>query len=583
MVRRWASTPSVKDFVDKQVSSSDDIVTGYANRADVLTGGPGYDRLSGLGGDDVYEFRAGDGFDIVDDKGGSGGDRLSFADYRSLDAQVRRVHPEQMDVLISFAGTNDQALIKDGLAAGSVSAIEEITFADGVAWTIDSLRAHVMAGAATDGDDYIVGFDGAETLEGMGGDDRLDGRDGSDAYVFTRFDGRDVIDDTGGSGSAVDVLKIRGYAPADVRVTRPFLDRNDLQLFFEGTNDSILLKNQVTPTAGRGIERIEFSDGTIWPRAELIGRLTQGGGDAGERIVGSSGADTLIGRGSDDVLNGGLGDDTYVFARGDGRDIIEDNGQGGVDRVLVHGYQATEARLAHDSATLIVRFAGSGDEIRIVNTLNEDGYDKVEQIVFDDGAVWTMADVRTRLVSEAATAGNDVIAGFNFTETLAGGLGDDTLSGDDGNDTYVFNRGDGRDTIEDNGYYDVDRVLIHGYQPSEARLARDSATLIVRFAGSGDEIRIVNTLNEDGYDKVEQIVFDDGAVWTVADVRTRLVSEAATAGMTLSRASISPRRWPAVWATTRSVAMTATTPMSSIAGMAGTRSRTTAITMSIVC
>ena len=45
-------------------------------------------------------------------------------------------------------------------------------------------------------------------------------------------------------------------------------------MFFEGTEDSITLKNQVSPDAGYGVERIEFGDGTVWLRSELIGRLT---------------------------------------------------------------------------------------------------------------------------------------------------------------------------------------------------------------------------------------------------------------------------------------------------------------------
>ena len=165
------------------------------------------------------------------------------------------------------------------------------------------------------------------------------------------------------------------------------------------------------------------------------------------------------------------------------------------DCVLIHGYLPSEARLARDGETLIVRFAGSDDEIRILNTLNEDWVRGVNRIAFDDGSIWTMADVRARLISEAATAGNDVIVGLNYDETLAGSLGDDTLTGGYGSDAYVFNRGDGRDVIDDIGNRsDTDRIMIHGYQPSEANLRAISNILILLFAGTGDEIRVVNGL-----------------------------------------------------------------------------------------
>ena len=49
------------------------------------------------------------------------------------------------------------------------------------------------------------------------------------------------------------------------------------------------------------------------------------------------------------------------------------------------------------------------------------------------------------------TSGSDTILGQAGDDTLTGGLGNDTLQGGLGSDTYVFNLGDGQDTIFDNG------------------------------------------------------------------------------------------------------------------------------------
>ncbi|MCA3590034.1 MAG: tandem-95 repeat protein, partial [Methylocystis sp.] len=525
-------------LIDQQVSSSDDIVTGYSDRSDILTGGAGYDRLNGLYGDDVYEFRAGDGFDIIDETNGSGFDRVEVKDYRSSDAVVRRVHPEQNDLVISFTGTADQILIKDGLVSEYYSRIEQIAFADRAVWTIADLRARVLSASATSGNDVIQGFDGDETLQGGRGDDDLNGQSGSDTYVFTRNDGRDTVNDTGYADS--DTLKILGYAPGDVRVVRPLADRSDLQLFFEGTSDTILLKNQVSPDAGLGLERITFSDGTIWLRADIIARLTQGGGDAGEEIVGSNSADTLIGRGGDDTLKGARGSDTYVFLRGDGRDVLDDEYYSfdGPDRLELRDYQLSEAIFTQAGNDLVISFNGTQDEIRLVNGLagtgdtNELG---IEQIVFAGGAILNRSDIKVRLLTAAATTGNDGIRGFAGPDTLRGGLGDDTLNGDEGADTYIFTRGDGRDVIDDEGYWywQTDSLRLQGYLPSELRLSRINDDLIVRFAGTTDELRLVNALSgtaSQGQYGVEEIVFDDGTIWNRDALKALVIASPATSG-----------------------------------------------------
>ena len=50
-------------------------------------------------------------------------------------------------------------------------------------------------------------------------------------------------------------------------------------------------------------------------------------------LFGRLGADTLSGRTGDDALGGGFGRDTFVFAKGDGQDIVTDytDGQDTID------------------------------------------------------------------------------------------------------------------------------------------------------------------------------------------------------------------------------------------------------------
>ncbi|MEO0719087.1 MAG: ACT domain-containing protein, partial [Pseudomonadota bacterium] len=70
---------------------------------------------------------------------------------------------------------------------------------------------------------------------------------------------------------------------------------------------------------------------------------------------------------------------------------------------------------------------------------------------------------------------------------------------------YVFNRGDGRDTIEDDGYKDADVIELRGYSMSEVSVGRDGDALLLAFAGADDAIRVENTLDGDRRDQIEEI------------------------------------------------------------------------------
>ena len=193
----------------------------------------------------------------------------------------------------------------------------------------------------------------------------------------------------------------------------------------------------------------------------------------------------------------------------------------------IRGYTPADVILTRTTTTgddLLITFVGSSDQITVWNTLHGSADDQIEQIVFDDGTVWSMADVRADLLAQQQTAGDDLITGFNYDETLEGGLGNDTLNGRDGSDIYIFNAGDGVDEIEDNGNRDTDELHIRGVAVADVIMNRASAgsdDLIITFANSSDQITVWNTLNGSSGDQIERIVFDDGTVWDVTEIRNQ--------------------------------------------------------------
>ena len=126
--------------------------------------------------------------------------------------------------------------------AQGLRALEELRFADGTVWTFGDLRQKYLDETASDGDDTLLGFNGAEVLDGGAGDDYLNGWAGDDAYLFGFGSGRDVIED-----SAV----LAGYTSNDrvifgAGVTTAMLDLGrdgaDLIITLDGGPDSLTVR-----------------------------------------------------------------------------------------------------------------------------------------------------------------------------------------------------------------------------------------------------------------------------------------------------------------------------------------------------
>ncbi|MCX7178266.1 MAG: hypothetical protein NTX56_05630, partial [Proteobacteria bacterium] len=125
--------------------------------------------------------------------------------------------------------------------------------------------------------------------------------------------------------------------------------------------------------------------------------------------------------------------------------------------------------------------------------------------------------------------GDDVLLGLQGDDTLNGGGGDDVLDGGagndmlyggdtlsgTGNDTYLFGRGDGQDTIieldDTAGNLDTIRFKA-GIAPSDVIATRPGNTsedLLLSIVGTTDSIRVQNWFNA-SRSRVEQVTFEDG-------------------------------------------------------------------------
>ena len=463
-------------------------------------GGTGNDTITGGYYADYYRFNRGDGADTITDGGSHSLTNASYVDrinfgvgISASDLGARRTGN---DLVLSIAGNDgDQITIKHWFAGLNHYHIEQTVFADGTIWSASQLMTLALqtSNLGTAGNDVLAGtWYQAETLFGMEGDDTL-----------TAVGYGDTLD--GGAGD--DVL-----------------------------------------SAG---------DPQNWSTV----------------FVGGEGGDTM---------HGSYHSDTYVFNRGDGSDTINETSYGYAHTDTLRfgaGIAVADVGARREGNDLVVNVAGqAGDQITIKHWFAGLNHYHIEQTVFADGTIWSASQLMTLALqtSNLGTAGNDVLAGtwyqaetlfgmegddtltaVGYGDTLDGGAGDDVLSaGDPQNwstvfvggeggdtmhgsyhsDTYVFNRGDGSDTINETsyGYAHTDTLRFGaGIAVADVGARREGNDLVVNVAGqAGDQITIKHWFAGLNHYHIEQTVFADGTIWSASQLMTLALqtSNLGTAG-----------------------------------------------------
>ena len=360
---------------------------------------------------------------------------------------------------------------------------------------------------ALGGDDHVATYVGDDTIAGGKGNDILEGGIGNDTYIFNLGDGIDTIIDESLSGEGNRIIFGEGITPDSLG-----LGLGSLLIHVGDAGDAIHLttfdpNNVYGP---HSIGSFEFADGTILSYEQLIDRgfdfhgieandaIT--GTDGIDRITGGQGNDSLHGGNGNDTLDGGVGDDqlyggdgadSYVYRRGDGNDIINDSGvQREINAVVFgEGIALSDLVFVRAGNDLLIKVTDptnsqTVDQINIQGSYTDLINPHVGQFGFADGAVLDGrlalmiatyvgtpgsrilqggpadevihgSDGNNYLLGGAGddlidgAGGADYLAGEIGNDTLVGGLGADTLDGGVGDDIYVYNFGDGADTILD--------------------------------------------------------------------------------------------------------------------------------------
>jgi Ca2+-binding RTX toxin-like protein len=402
-----------------------DTTTGSAQGNDILIGGSGNDALSGGGGnDELYGGTENDtlygdqfdpkltplanhGTDYLD--GGDGADKLYGGGLN--------------DTL--FGGAGDDRLLGD----------DEVTFVPG--------QYH--------GKDYLDGEDGNDFIEGGGKDDELFGGIGND----TLFGDASAAGLSGGDSGA-DYLD--GQDGNDLLAGGALADT----LFGGDGNDELQGDGGFVATADGGDD---YLDGEIGNDSLYGGGGNDVliGGDGDDQLSGDAGNDTLTGGAGTDAMAGGAGDDTYIIGEGDnpinGSGFAESiNDTEGKNTIVMQGRDETQLTVLTDGFGQLVLDSSPTDRLVMIN-----GVAGGNTYQFDDGQAFStnrlVGRFSTGAISGTDANGHTFALGGKYNDslttttayaTLSGGQGNDALTASGGNDTFLYELGDGSDSMTDN-------------------------------------------------------------------------------------------------------------------------------------
>lgn len=399
----------------------------------------------------------------------------------------------------------------------------------------------------------LSGLTGHDTLAGRLGNDTLRGGAGHDTYLFNLGDGADTIEDVAMAGEGNRIQFGVGISRSDLTVTQDEVARTlTIQVGASGTDRLVLNGFDVTGVNGTPvIETMAFADGSTASLAGLLGptiteghdTITTGAGDdvinalGGDDIVDAgAGDDIMAGGAGNDTLIGGSGDDTYIYNAGDGVDTIHDTSVPGDGNTIEFGPGIDPTNLGLGVGSLLITVGTSGDAIHLTNfdPANVFGPRAVETFRFADGTVLSYDQLVQRGFDLTGTDGNDSITGTNIADrisayagddTLGGGRGDDQLQGGAGNDVYLYNIGDGNDTIDDTVLVGAGNRIRFGAGISQSDLifTHDEAarTLTIQVGTGGTDRLVLPNFDPYGVNGslvVSALEFDDGNVMNLVDL-----------------------------------------------------------------
>lgn len=451
------------DFGDDQLfgGDGDDTLLGGTGN-DTLDGGAGNEVLYTGTGTNTILFGRGDGQDMLWTDYSAETDRFNTLVFKAgiapSDVVVGR-SAGYGNLVLSIAGSADQFTVDYFFAGAPYSPLQQVQFADGTVWSIDTLLA--KANVATEGPDILTGTADNDVINalgsddivyGMAGDDVLDGGAGSDWLLGGMgndllrggdaedfLEGEDGNDTMSGSTGNDALFGGNGDDALDGGTGDDYLHGGEGSDTLRGGagDDQYYVVDQgdtVTELAGEGVDtvyaEIDYTLGDHLEVLRLWGYSINGTGNAlDNELEGNYEANTLTGGAGNDLLDGSYYADTLLGGTGDDRYIVDNTGD------------------------VVTELAGEGTDT-VVSAVDYTLGDHVENLVltaYAQNATGNALDNHIDGNSSPNTlvggAGDDWINGGTDADNLYGGEGNDAMYVDHTGDVVIEQAGEGTDTV----------------------------------------------------------------------------------------------------------------------------------------
>lgn len=530
-------------LIDNITSNSDIQATNF------FSGGTGNDILNGYGDSDVFSYDVGDGNDVIANFSDSNENTIAFGNGISKKDIDYVIDDNGILLKIGGQGSGSIAINGWGIDAGYYSLFGNLTFMDGSSVSLPEIfHNSTYLSQGTSSNDYIMGQERNNIIIGDRGNDQFYGAKYNDTYVFNRGDGKDeIVNDQGGN----DTLQFNGVLADDLYT---YDSGRDLIIGYGGDrSDEVKIGWYYSNTPFIQIERISI-DGELYSVNNLVQsrQLTNylsgsdgddviqgtefkdsiygfdgndiiyggissdslGGGGGDDLLSGEKGNDSLWGGTGNDLLNGGLGNDHYQFAIGDGADIIEDSG--GNDSIeFAIGVKQEDLEFNQVENDLILRNNKTADQVTIKNWMVS-ADNQIEHLVLNETSLSLVQLVDDFNRVKTGTNGDDNLILNKKVAEVNAKAGNDTIVDQTLNNTnYIFNLGDGQDSIRDSGSV-ADKISFGaGINLEQLQFVQSGGDLIVTL-NSQDQITIKDYALHDN--RIESLSFADGGQVNLADI-----------------------------------------------------------------
>lgn len=559
--------------------NEDDEIIGYGDSNNIIYAGDGHNIITtGSGNDTIYggqnndEIYAGDGNNII--VSGDGGDIIVVGNGRNTitsgsgDDQIRLGHGYNE---VSTGAGNDYIYGGYGhIDAGSGDDV------------ILGVSGSIYGGQ---GNDTIIASDAGAYMDGGEGADHLVGGLGDDIYIVDEFDTFEENDVDGGYDTihiardfdlalnnfeAVTLLgdqNLNAYGDEfdnilignignnylDGRTGSDYMmggagddyyiiDTADKIEIDEYGNSYLVEGDRVVEYDSEGIDTVERWIDDLYIKEDQSGNLIQTNlyktlQDNIENLVLKGQAKVAFGNDLDNIItlnendnyvDGGVGNDTYIYSFGGGKDtlVFKDSIEA-FNTLVINGFNESQIYARQFGNHLTINFKDrSNDQIIINNYFIDDDLEndisyKPKEIKLSNGFVLDAAWIDHSLHNLEGTNGDDVISGLSRSENIYGGLGNDllyggagndslyggadndiliggagadTLNGGAGDDKYYYYLTDGADVIDQTGGgNDVLWLMDYGITPNRIGFSRETNDLIVMIDQNANQsIRVVD-------------------------------------------------------------------------------------------